>query len=498
MNSKGFTLFTALVSFVLIALAFVLIQSMIESERNSTDTIETINEQTEMQNIADLARADALQLFNIGVRNQFEIWATNQENEFYYMDQSSAMGSWDGLVKDFAAAELGGKEITDASGTSKSTEQFATAMAHYMSGIVQRSGTYSFKGYSVKLVINEENPSDLSKFQRFLQGRVVAGVGAYDDPSSATKPLLEPINCDETSCNTGTFYINLDLTNITNAEYNNLPQIVVTSHATGRVIKQPILPRGNIRLYIPLRLFKAIWHTREIARTQIFSFGTSIKSLGLGMCDTDCSVRVSPNGASKAINKSNFPGNNGKGWLCPNSQGSDAYSNSLDNVICAPGTDCPDLGYYDPSNENDMGNVLKRYIALAGTGGGSFTISPQEFDGLKLWAGTVDASQLIKGETSAIPLKKIKTCYNDSTNCPGTGFGTAYCTMVSGLSVTLEFLETRQEYKVNDSRAYDVYKIRVTDSYKKTSPASLDECNSVIKSGSIIGTPGDDEYSCEG
>lgn len=496
MNARGFTLFTALVSFVLIALAFVLIQSMIESEKNSTDTIETINEQTEMQNIADLARADALQLFNIGVRNQFEIWATNQENEFYYMDQSSAMGTWDSLVKDFAAAELGGKEITDTSGATKSTEQFATAMAHYMSGIVQRSGTYSFKGYSVKLVINEQNPSDLSRFQKFLQARVVAGVKAYDDPSSSVKPLLEPIECSDSGCIAGTFYINLDLSDISNAEYNSLPQIVVTSHATGRVIKQPILPRGNIRLYIPLRLFRAIWETREIAKNEIFSFGSSIKAFGLGMCDPDCTVRTNPTGSSSPIDKAHFPGNGGKGWLCPNAQGSDAYANALVQVDCTPATSCPDSGYYDPSNQNDMGNVIKRFIEEQGTGGGSFTISPKDFDGLKLWAGAVNASRLIKGETASIAMKTIKTCYDGTTNCPGTSNGTAYCVMASGVSVTLEFLETKQEFKVNDNRAYDVYKIRVTDSFKKTPPSSLAECHAVIKTSGTLGS-GDNEYSCE-
>jgi len=98
MNSRAFTLFTALVSFVLIALAFVLVQSMIEAERASSQTIDTISEQTEMQNVADLARADALQVFNIGVRYQLEWWITDPQNEFYALDLESA-SDWQKMVE---------------------------------------------------------------------------------------------------------------------------------------------------------------------------------------------------------------------------------------------------------------------------------------------------------------------------------------------------------------------------------------------------------------
>ena len=41
-GEKGFNMFTALVSFLLIMLAVLLIQSMIQTERNATDTIAKI------------------------------------------------------------------------------------------------------------------------------------------------------------------------------------------------------------------------------------------------------------------------------------------------------------------------------------------------------------------------------------------------------------------------------------------------------------------------
>ena len=48
MDSKGFNLFTALVSFLLIMLAVLLIQSMIQTERNPADTIASIEARSEM------------------------------------------------------------------------------------------------------------------------------------------------------------------------------------------------------------------------------------------------------------------------------------------------------------------------------------------------------------------------------------------------------------------------------------------------------------------
>src|SRR3989344_5777779 len=79
-TAKGFTLFTALVSIILIVLAVLLAQSMIRTERNVTDTISDIQEQQEMQAMADLARADAMQVFNFGIRYQIEQYLTNPQN----------------------------------------------------------------------------------------------------------------------------------------------------------------------------------------------------------------------------------------------------------------------------------------------------------------------------------------------------------------------------------------------------------------------------------
>jgi len=78
-GKRGFTLFTALVAFILIVLTILLVQAMIGAERNTTDIVSDIGEQAEMQAVADLARADALQTFNHGIRVVLEEHFTQSE-----------------------------------------------------------------------------------------------------------------------------------------------------------------------------------------------------------------------------------------------------------------------------------------------------------------------------------------------------------------------------------------------------------------------------------
>src|SRR3989344_799498 len=104
---KGFTLFTALVAFILIVLAMLLVQSMISTERTTSDIISDISEQQEMQAIADLARADALQVFNFGIRYTIEDFSTRDSEpqdglpENVYVVFASDAQDWETLQQRF-------------------------------------------------------------------------------------------------------------------------------------------------------------------------------------------------------------------------------------------------------------------------------------------------------------------------------------------------------------------------------------------------------------
>jgi len=246
MNSKGFTLFTALVAFILIIVSLLLIQSMTSTERSISDIISDISEQQEMQAIADLSRADALQVFNYGIRYSIEEYSTREDGGEYVMFQNSET-EWDKMQKEFVKDRFGVGE----SGTGR---EFSLRTARHLIDLLER--TEDSRGYTIDL----ENP-DESAWADILQS-------TFDNQANQGE-FFEVIDCPTgsfTNC-TGTFYITIDLSpeSMTDAQYEKFPLIRVHNRQTGRILKEPILPRGKFRSYVPVRLFKALAAAREIS-----------------------------------------------------------------------------------------------------------------------------------------------------------------------------------------------------------------------------------------
>ncbi|PIN84729.1 MAG: hypothetical protein COV47_05890 [Candidatus Diapherotrites archaeon CG11_big_fil_rev_8_21_14_0_20_37_9] len=252
MNSKGFTLFTALVAFILISLSILLVNSMVSSERNNFEIISDISEQQEMQAIADLTRADALQVFNFGIRYSIESFSKEDnrvpigepDNPYILFATNS---DWDSLQENFIAEKFG-------IGTGDSDPgPFATLTASHMTNLLSRAE--SIRGFEIELA--EQRREVLARgLQRTLNG------------SSSSSDFLELVNCDSgnySDC-VGTFYVTLDLSrgSITDSDYEDFPQISVTNNLTERTLREPILPRGKFRIYVPVRLFKALAGARAV------------------------------------------------------------------------------------------------------------------------------------------------------------------------------------------------------------------------------------------
>src|SRR3989338_10598697 len=94
---KAFTLFTALIAFILIALVMLLIGNMIWTSKTNSDIIGSIEEQSTMQSIADLARADALQTFNYNVRRKLESYFLESDNVIIVRSSDN----WEKIVQEF-------------------------------------------------------------------------------------------------------------------------------------------------------------------------------------------------------------------------------------------------------------------------------------------------------------------------------------------------------------------------------------------------------------
>ena len=491
MREKAFNLFTALVSFVLIVLALLLAQNMMQTERNTVDIIRSIEEQAEMQAIADLSRADAMQVFNYGVRWQISEYLIDPGN--YYILGPEAR-TWQEVQNDFANSKFSG------------AGQFAGFTARVISSILGTGDTArSFGAYSVTIDAGSQGGYLETEMQRIIQNAVDNSIGADEFFQVVGCPEGEPNNCEP-----GTFYITLDIKSLSEEDYEKLPQIRVINENTGRVIKEPVLPRGKFRIFVPLRLFKAIAIARSIAFTLnddgLFSarVHNEIEEMRLGMCDAkSCAPREDPyDSADSAIGKSDAycPGDNRGGdyrvEFSPSAWANSARINTKMNSLQA----------YDASTTGSMNDALKAIaqericgIAKNSIGAG------RQWDELELIgsaASACDIAELFSANTQARPSKIIM---QDDAGGTGAGFSgysysqcsvmrggagfylsdgkviargaetgagdsgisanpgrTSYCSEVSAVEMQLRFRENKEQYKVNKSKGAE-FRIRLGD-----------------------------------
>ncbi len=257
MAQRGFTLFTALVAFILIVLSLLLVQSMISTERTTSDIISDISEQEEMQAIADLSRADALQVFNFGIRDSIEEFSTHDDDkdgvpENDYVVFPSDAATWDELKKSFVKDRFG---VGDAS-----NNQFAIRAAGHLISLLET--TDDARGFDIELV--KPDQATMSQVLKRTFERQAQKSG---------EEFFEVIKCGPTlpdhykDC-IGSFYVTMDLSQqaMEDAQYEKFPQVKVQNVQTGRILKEPILPRGKFRIYVPTRLFKALAGSYALAR----------------------------------------------------------------------------------------------------------------------------------------------------------------------------------------------------------------------------------------
>lgn len=304
-NDKGFNLFTALISFLLIMLAVLLIQSMIQTERNAADTIANIESRSRLEATAEMSRADAMQVFNYALRKKIEDWLTDPDRGGLTLQLQDR--TWEEIQQEFAESKFG-KAQADGS-------QFAKFTASSLEGIFYSPS--HFGNYTISL----EGSSTLEKSIQIAISK------SLDDFFT----VIDCENGDPKNCDRGTFYVNLHLERLTQEEYESLPKLHVVDRATGEELKEIILPRTTFRIYVPLRFFKAIAETRALAHypqgggsfsNQGWIDTTSdgglfspknhneIEQIALGVCDHgSCAPRTNPmqvQGKKKTTGKNLF------------------------------------------------------------------------------------------------------------------------------------------------------------------------------------------------
>ncbi|MFH1240224.1 MAG: hypothetical protein V1672_03325 [Candidatus Diapherotrites archaeon] len=298
MNQRAFNLFTALVAFVLIMLTILLVQSMLSSEDTVISTIARLESQSKLYAVAHITRADALQIFNYFVRYYIEDWIT-ESGGTYLMDDPTVLRNWDDLQKEYAITYFGG-------GINKG-DSFAWKLARNLRSYFR--ATTSFGNYTMKL---EDRDVDMSYFQNPNNADPLKEViGTTMDESALAGEFFEVIGCengDPDNCDLGTFYITFAGSKITDEDYEQAPVLKIVDNSTNEFVKIGIIPRHDLRIYVPLRLFKAL----AIARDAALNYNelnnlsqnngllsprvhNEIEEMKLGFCDKGyCAPRTNP------------------------------------------------------------------------------------------------------------------------------------------------------------------------------------------------------------
>ncbi len=498
LDSKGFNLFTALVSFLLIALSVLLINGMIQSERSASTRISQEQRMAELQAVADISRSDAIQVFNYSLRKTIEDWMTDKNTGGITLDFMQDR-EWDDIKRKFAEAKFGGTE---------GGRQFAEFTSASLQAIFFGEG--SFGSYSISIEGEET-------FEEMLYELTKKSVEDDDFFEVIDCPTGNPKNCDK-----GTFYVNLKVAKLSQEEYEKLPRIRVINKSTGDEIKEIILPRANFRIYVPLRVFKAIAEARAIAHFPLnggvippgasdiglFSpnIHNQIEEMAIGMCDEGyCNPRGNPFTKPGSVS---FAGAN-----CPGNKTKDQ-----DVIVNLSVPWLPGLTYNasDPDSgaDNSMKKILKKVvkkrvcdIAEASVAGGWLDSDPN--DSFVLVGGS-ECAYIRELDITAFSLrsKNLPQVGDNSTptgtpgggtgysfnDCPrtperkigifgdmekpgietnqlacsggGSDFGQSHCTEIEKVAVKLWFKETDRTYMVDKTDPDDkIYSIRLLDNY---------------------------------
>lgn len=485
-NQRGFTLFTALLSFILILLAGLLVNTMINAERTSNEVILEVEAQSRMQSLADLTRADALQVVNYGIRNAIEEYSQNQGNAYPYSSQTL---SWQSVQDDFSNFFFGQGNGSILAGR----------IAANLYVIVQ-SNPRKIGGYTITTKGGQE-PEIRQAIQNVLS-----------QTNSGAQNFLQVVSCDETTspkdC-VGTFYVNLDFSLLSDADFEKLPAIHVYDEATGRELVEPVIPRGKFRIYVPLRLFKALKYAHEIAQGQLAqgggllspAFHSHLSELGVGTCDgvsatgevicgyrtapfTIASTQVGPTPPVTPITGGNFCAAESAGLSTLESKYPKTVPLVCDSVAASLGlcTLNATITSYNPAEAPSRAAALSRVVQdiINNHVVVSLNNIPQSPDFVLL------TNQLdIQPSISSFATKDVLF-----EGIAGITNSEAKCSKLVNTNVTLRFEEKNLNYTVVDSRGPLHYDVRIVDSFvpQLTKTTCVSYCLQDHSVGGVLGT----------
>lgn len=283
-------MFSAIVAVVLIMTVSVLVGTLVMSEERTSTQIYGMLNNYKLADAANIARADALQSFNYAFREKMEDYLTYNESELkneigmglFEIRSDSEEISFDQIQKKFEENILLNSNTTDYNGNQ---QQFSSVLDYVAENTVENFSPWTYGKYAVEL-----NDSSVNARKTLYNALTIALNKSHSDG----KNFLEIVDCSESSCPKGSFYFNVPLSKLTDEEYELIPRIVVKDTFTQEQIKMAILPKTDIKVYIPIRFFKVLYEAMDVAKGLKAAHARN-SELMLGFCDQGfCKPRNNP------------------------------------------------------------------------------------------------------------------------------------------------------------------------------------------------------------
>lgn len=437
-------MFSAIVAMILIMTGVVLTSTLVTTEEKTSRQIYSMLNNYQLADAANLARADALQTFNYSFREKLEDYltfnSTKLANEpgftMYSIKNSGDTFVFDDMKSSFEKIILLYKP-DDPQNSFKSAINYVSTRT--IEQFDAQSGTYG--KFDVKLSDTSQQAKDV----------LANAVGKSLEGSTN---FLEVVGCDNVSCPLGTFYFNIPLNKLTDEEYEALPRIIVKDLITNEEIKMAILPRTNLKVYIPLRFFKALSEAGKMANSISNTHG-QLSSYKLGFCDPgSCKVNTNPENFMGSLTA--FTGE------CPaNEAGS---SVNLSSAYAG-------VSNYLAGGASAGASGLKAFgaKAICENAGSSFAITTGNASKFGLFNDKLETDTFRKMPVHGCNLYKLEVVlgHEKTKTIVGAASGNALrCGRVTGVYADIVYKESDPQYIVKgtyDTGQSNLYKIRIED-----------------------------------
>lgn len=275
LKNKGFTLFTALVGFVIIGIGVLVMQHMTNSEQNYQNLLSALLTQQEMDSSINIIKLDALVSFDIIYRTKFfDYYNTNQQVGLYVPDADSWEDYKDNYIKDVFGVDPNldmNQQENKAAGFV--SNKLINILSEYKGDY--KGKTYYFRVYDYS--IQEQKKQDLLGDTSLS---LSAGpLGRSINESLKSNEFISLLDCDSGNCSRGSFYTNFDFLNIPYSNYLYLPRILIIKTLDNTMIDDSILPYSKFSIYLPMRVFGGL----NLAYNTLTSFSDDkLKNLEYG------------------------------------------------------------------------------------------------------------------------------------------------------------------------------------------------------------------------